>query len=103
MKTYIAGPMSKIRKLNEEAFFRAEKLLLENGLEPYNLFRHPDFEDGLTPQSYRKVLCEDLRIMCEECDTIYLLKGWRDSKGCLVEYALAVALNFNILFESPED
>ena len=37
--------------------------------------------------------------MLEMCNAIYMLKGWKDSKGARLEYNYAVENNYKIIFE----
>ena len=52
-----------------------------------------------TYEEYMKMsLC-----MLSMCDTIYMLKGWKDSKGARLEHEYAKAHNYNIIYESEEE
>lgn len=48
--------------------------------------------------SEQTFLAGDLEIL-KRCDAIYLLRGWKNSKGAVVEYRLALTLNKQILYE----
>lgn len=48
--------------------------------------------------SWAEYMRKDLLLLLE-CDTIYMLKGWRRSKGAKLEYKIARALGMNIIFE----
>lgn len=37
--------------------------------------------------------------MLEMCNAIYMLKGWKDSKGARLEYDFAKSKNYKIFFE----
>lgn len=37
--------------------------------------------------------------MLEMCNAIYMLKGWKDSKGARLEYEFAKLKNYKIFFE----
>jgi hypothetical protein len=37
--------------------------------------------------------------MLEMCNTIYMLKGWEDSKGARLEWEYAKANNYKIIYE----
>ena len=41
--------------------------------------------------------------MLEMCDTIYMLKGWEDSKGARLEHEYAKSNNYKIIYESEEN
>ena len=44
----------------------------------------------------------DLEIL-SRCDAIYMLEGWRESEGAMMEYNLAVELGLELLFEELND
>lgn len=37
--------------------------------------------------------------MLEMCNAIYMLKGWKDSKGAILEHEFAKSKNYKIFFE----
>lgn len=51
------------------------------------------YEDGLE-------MCLDL---LSRCDRLYLCKGWQASRGCMAEWAFAVAKGIPIEYEEGED
>lgn len=82
MKVYIAGPMTGYKNFNREAFFEAAKKLEELGWEPVHTAGLPD---GLAYEEYLKKSLEAIK----GCHAIYLLPGWEESKGALMEYGYA--------------
>lgn len=47
---------------------------------------------------YSKLMGDDIAEILE-CDAVYFMKGWNDSKGCNLEYAAAKIYNKKIMFE----
>ncbi len=97
MIIYIAGPMTGYPGWNKDRFVSAEIDLSLDGHTVLNPaghipFRHPE---NITHEQYMKIAFA----MIDACDTIYLLDGWRDSKGATQEYKYAVQHEKNILFE----
>lgn len=82
MKVYIAGPMTGYENYNREAFFKAAEELKSRGAEPVHTAGLPD------SFTYEEYLERSLAVL-EACDAIYLLKGWEESKGALMEYGYA--------------
>lgn len=41
--------------------------------------------------------------MLLRCDSIYLTRGWMNSRGCRAEYAIAKELNLNIIYSDDHD
>lgn len=92
-KIYISGPISGLPfDKVERAFNDAEIRLQEEGYEVVN-----PLENGLTKDhSWREHMKADIKLLME-CDTIYLLKGYKDSKGAMIEYDLARILGYDII------
>ncbi len=87
-RVYISG---KITGLTEEAyklkFAHAERLLRKMGYSTFNPAKH-GIVPGYTWADYMK---QDIKELCE-CDYIYFLDNWQDSKGAQLEHDLAVKL-----------
>lgn len=93
MKVYISGPISGHPYEDAEKNFNdAELRLQENGFEVVN-----PLNNGL---SANHTWCEHMKAdikLLMECDTIYLLKGYQDSKGAMIEYDLARILGYDVI------
>lgn len=103
MKVYIAGPMTGKPEYNHAEFMRAAGLWAAAGHTPITPFAANNivflrrygrlFDPSLDACEYGddvmlECVAEDMRILCE-ADAIALLPGWSQSKGALVELALA--------------
>ena len=84
MKIYISGPISS-DPYHEEKFKRAEKILRGMGHEPINPAAVGKAWQCVT---YKEYLDNDLRLL-EECDGIFMLRGWQRSKGARLEHNYA--------------
>lgn len=93
MKIYISGPISGLPlETVYNNFTNAEVQLLEQGYEVVN-----PLNNGLsTNATWEEHMRVDLKLLME-CDTIYLLKGYKDSKGAMIEYDLARILDYDII------
>jgi hypothetical protein len=108
-KIYIAGPMRGHKHYNFSAFDDAEQYLKAQGyfpISPAQLDRMyegwypaPPEDIDFTPGDYRRMIRRDLNAILDDCEAIYLLKGWENSKGAQLEKALAVFLGLEILYE----
>lgn len=97
MKIYISGPITGTTDYVER-FQKADELLKERFPEAdvinpakvsASLPENTDYED------YMKLsLC-----LLEMCDVIYMMEGWDDSKGALLEFQYAKAMGQGILYE----
>lgn len=106
---YIAGPMTGLDNFNFGSFFDAEYQLREEGWRAVNPAQHDlttgsvYLEDGRYKASpdfdLEKTLFWDLGRVAE-CDAIYMLDGWENSKGAAVEIALAQALGKEVLYQT---
>lgn len=89
VKVYLAGPMTGLPDYNYPAFFQAAELLSERGL----LVENPAEHAQRNPQpSWEAYMRQAIKILMA-CDEIYLLPGWKRSKGALIEWDLALMLN----------
>lgn len=95
-KIYIAG---KITGTNDymERFSKAERFLRNNGFETINPAR---ISSALPPEStsYEDYIKLGLTLL-DSCCSIYMLAGWKQSNGALLEFQYAKAFGYDILFE----
>lgn len=93
MKIYISGQITGLLYDQVEKDFNdAKQGLLEQGFKVVS-----PLDNGLTKDhSWTDHMRADIKLMLD-CDAIYMLKGYQDSKGAMIEYNLAKALNFTII------
>lgn len=94
MKIYISGPMSGYPELNFPAFNEAAAQLRALGHEvvnPAELGEHADWV-------WADYLRRDLKVLLD-CDAVYALAGWRESKGASLECEVARRLGM-LVFEN---
>jgi len=99
-KIYIAGPMRGYEELNHPEFYKAEKYLNSKGIwNPINPARMDDeiycYEES---PDHVEALKRDIDEVFK-AEAIYMLRGWTDSKGALVEHALALYLDLYIMYQ----
>lgn len=95
-RIYISGPITGTDNY-EEKFKSAENKLKEKGFETVNpVFVAKSLPEWMENEGY---LAADL-CMLNMCNSIYLLKGWEQSKGANREYGYALAKGMQIIFES---
>lgn len=93
MKVYISGPISGLPFEEVEKNFNS----MENSIQDMGHTAVNPLNNGLPRDaSWDDHMKADIKLMME-CDTIYLLENWRQSRGALIEFDLAVKLNFRIL------
>ena len=93
MKVYISGKISGLDiELAKKSFQEAENKMLELGYEVINPLKLPDNHDK-SWESYMRVCITYLT----QCDAIYMLDGWENSKGANLEYYLAYELKIKVL------
>lgn len=94
-KIYISGQITGLPyKAVEQRFDDAERRLQKYGYEVVN-----PLDNGLPRNStWEQHMRADLKLLLD-CDSIYLLKGFRDSKGAMIEYNLAKELHLEIIYQ----
>jgi hypothetical protein len=90
---YIAGPMSGISDFNFPEFERAAKELRTNG---YTAVSPHEIGDSTKSWESNMAICI---MYLMECDSIFLLKGWENSKGAGIEYEIARLNGMKIMKE----
>lgn len=94
---YISGKVTGTTDFVER-FARAESRLKLQGwrvINPVKKCRH--MNPNTTP--WHHYMRRDIRLLTR-CDAIYLLCGWRQSKGAIIERRLAVDLGMDIITEA---
>lgn len=91
-RIYVAGPMTGIEKLNFPAFDAAAEELRGEGWHVENPADHGAI-DGVEWADYLRFDISKL----VTCRAIYLLPGWSQSKGALLEVSVARALELEVL------
>jgi Domain of unknown function (DUF4406) len=92
-KVYISGPMTGKVNLNYESFHKKADELKRKGYEVANPAEHFGGRQDLERSVY---LREDLRQLVE-CDFIVFLKGWKSSKGAVLEYLVSLECGIEVL------
>ena len=109
MKIYIAGPMRGYPLLNFPAFFRAAQDWHDRGWDVFNPAAHDVEIDGFDPakdveRPQRHYARRDVAAILNECDAMFLLRGWSQSEGgALAEAALAKWIGLEIVTEDPNE
>ena len=92
---YIAGPYSAPKESGVfDNIMRARAKALELWRQGYAVIC-PHTNTGWLPLSLDEVIGGDLEIL-NRCDAIYLLRGWRMSKGSVREWKRAISLKLTI-------
>ncbi len=96
MRVYISGPITGTTDYMLR-FAVAEKQLQIQGYEVFNPARvNAGMPEVATWEDYMKVA--EAVLSC--CDTIYMLRGWENSRGAVKEYHLAMAAGMVVLKEN---
>lgn len=99
MKTlYISGaisaPTRSAERKNIRRFASVEKELTAKGYDVFNPARVT-----IPNATWEHYLARDLKWIYENRPTIYLLRGWQDSRGARLEVAFAHLLGLVIMLE----
>ena len=97
LRIYISGPMSGNNNyLNE--FLQATQTIRSAGHIPVN----PAALETVYPDAEREEYLKFDLALLAECDAVYFLPGWRESRGANREYGYALGLDKIILKEGDE-
>lgn len=100
MKVFISGKMTGLTKEEFKAKFNAaEEKVRAMGYEPFNPST-PEWNDTMHEAglSYGDMLILDFKKI-QECDALFMLDNWQDSKGATAERAFAAAIGLKIMYE----
>ena len=93
MKTiYISGPITGIEATAPQLFKEAEDFLKAKGYEVVNPMTINHDHD----KSWTNYMKTDI-IALMECDGIFMLDNWEESKGACIEYYLAIKLGYEVM------
>ena len=95
---YVAGPMTGYTDYNFPAFNKAADKLRAQRYTVFNPADHGVVE-GATWEDYLRF---DITKLIQ-CDSIYLLEGWENSKGAQLELLIAEKLDMRILKEKVSE
>lgn len=97
MKIYISGAISGIHiQVVTDRFKKAETEIAAKGHEPVN-----PLNNGLDKKdSWLNHMRADIKMLLD-CDAIYMMAGWPDSRGAIIEKQLAENLGLKVIFQKP--
>lgn len=95
-RVFISGPITDTDDYIER-FIEAENILREEGLLPVNPVR---FSAHLIEAKFSWDEFMDITMsLLKQCSRIYMLKGWKNSRGALAEYKYAVEHKLSVILE----
>lgn len=99
MKIYISGKITGLPiEEVEDNFYNVQNRLEDAGFKVVN-----PLNNGLSfDDKWEDHMKEDIKLLME-CNTIYLLSNWKDSKGAKIERDIAVALGYDIIEQIKYD
>ena len=105
-RIYIAGPMTGKEDMNRAEFEKAHKHLenlyryvgcrIVNPIEKAKLW-------GWTEETLLPSIADILLGYLVDCDAIYMLRGWQDSKGATAEHAVAKWIGLEIIYQGESE
>ena len=100
-KCYISGKVTGTTDYMER-FKKAEETVKKLGYEPIN----PVAVNAALPEETKWIDYMTLSINMltrEDCKAIYMLNGWEDSQGAVIELLLAQGMKHKVLYEEDVD
>ena len=93
-RIYISGQITG-NPLYKVQFAAAARIIKFAGFEPVNPAELELSKDATWTDYMRR----DLKLLCD-CDSIYMLKNWKKSKGAKLEHEVAKSLGLSVHYES---
>ncbi|MEG2515103.1 MAG: DUF4406 domain-containing protein [Bacteroidaceae bacterium] len=94
MKVYISCPItSNGIKIARVLIEQAKLTLLKHGYKPISPLEICPYED-----TYEHYMGRDIEALLN-CDAVYFVRGWNESKGCKLEYRAAEIYDKKMMFE----
>lgn len=96
MKVYISGKITGLPITEaEERFKDAEELITALNLTPVN-----PLKNGLPRHStWEEHMAKDIELL-KQCEAIFMLENWEDSRGAKIEYDFAIGSGKTIMYEN---
>jgi hypothetical protein len=94
MKIYISGKITGIEDKAPGIFEAAQKRLGSLGHEVVNPITINHEHD----KSWGSYMKADVKALCD-CDAIYMLSNWKDSRGATIERKIAMLLGLSVIYE----
>ena len=99
MKIYISGPITGQDPLDtERKFARAACIINRAGHIAVN---PTDLPQGFTWETYMQIA--GAIISSGELDAIYMMSGWKRSRGAVIEWTMARAMKIPIIYQEAVD
>ena len=88
-KTYISGKITGLsKKGSDEASLFSKEVINIYEVVPYD-----------KSKSWKDYMIEDMNYLLD-CDAIYMLSNWGDSKGARIERAIAIELGIEVIYQT---
>lgn len=95
MKIYISGQITGLSEADAKYnFTMAHVNLKQQGHYPVN----PMFLPHNHGKTWAEFMREDLHALLD-CEAIYMLENWQESKGARIEFGIAIELGMKIIFQ----
>ena len=107
---YISGPITSNKEHYRECFDAAKEFLQSKGYDVIDpstddyteAVKEAGIEDIWSPEAWLWYLQRDMTVV-SNCDGIYMLNGWEQSKGGIVEKIVAEKFKLPIYFENKKE
>lgn len=99
MKVYISGQISGLPYNLAYNKFRDAEIAVNEWAEAVNPMQLDVMSKDNSPQ-WVDYMLTDLDVLMRECEGIYMLRDWRQSKGARIEHAIAEIMGMAIYYET---
>lgn len=97
MRIYISGDLAYSSDEKQSNFVSAKQFLISSGLSPEQILSFQDFHWLILPDFATQIQFR-LKLL-SDCDSIYMLRNWKDSIESRHELTKAMATGLEVFYE----
>jgi hypothetical protein len=100
MKIYISGQIKGLRLENAKSIFKQAEVVLHNaGFQYVNPLEIDETFEPAGREDWDACMLIDIKHLWD-CDGIYMMFNWQESKGARIEHAIAKEMGKKIFYEA---
>ena len=98
---YIAGKITGLDPKEARMNFKNAQEYIESATEFFIVKNPMQINAKQNGHEWKDYMLKDIEVLFN-CNAIYMLKNWKDSKGARIEHCIAIEMNKYILYQQSE-